>query len=158
MAVVRSQLAPLLLVLLLLAACGGGTAGEPTDQEPKGLDPTEAPSEAAQTPADPPSEEPASEAAAGSADLPASADVMAEGFAFAPTTIEVAAGGTVTWTNGDGAGHTVSAGTPDAPELEVFNEPLPADGGTVERTFDEPGAYPYFCNIHPTMTGEVVVR
>jgi plastocyanin len=154
MAVVRPLLAALLLVVIV-AACGGGTPGEPTDQTPKGLDPTEAPSEAAEPSAAPPPEADASEAAG--ADAPATADVAAEGFDFQPATIAVAAGGMVTWTNQDGAGHTVSAGTPEAPELDVFDQPLPADGGTVTRTFEEPGSYPYFCNIHASMTGEVVV-
>jgi plastocyanin len=25
-------------------------------------------------------------------------------------------------------------------------------------TFDKPGHYPYFCSLHPRMTGEVVVQ
>ena len=76
-------------------------------------------------------------------------------FAFDPSTIEVGAGSTVTWTNEDGVTHTVTAGTPGSAE-ETFDESL--DGGaSAEVTFDEAGTFPYFCAIHTDMTGEVVV-
>jgi plastocyanin len=32
-----------------------------------------------------------------------------------------------------------------------------SSGATFEFTFDEPGTYPYFCSIHPSMTGTVEV-
>lgn len=76
-------------------------------------------------------------------------------FAFQPDTIEVAAGATVTWTNEDGVPHTVTAGTPDAVG-DAFDEPVDA-GETAEVTLDEAGTYDYFCAIHPTMTGQIVV-
>ena len=76
-------------------------------------------------------------------------------FTFDPGTVEVPAGTTVTWTNDDGVGHTVTAGTPDAPE-DAFDERLDP-GGEGEVSFDEPGTFTYFCAIHPSMTGEVVV-
>ena len=76
-------------------------------------------------------------------------------FAFDPSTIEVDAGSTVTWTNEDGVTHTVTAGAPGSAE-ETFDESL--DGAaTAEVTFDEAGTFPYFCAIHTDMTGEVVV-
>ena len=76
-------------------------------------------------------------------------------FAFEPSTIEVSAGSAVTWTNDDGVTHTVTAGEPGAAE-ETFDESLDS-GGTAEISFDEAGTFPYFCAIHPDMTGEVVV-
>lgn len=115
-----------------MAACGGddGDTDEATDQTTAAED-------------------------EGSAGGGGDADVVAEDIAFDPTTIEVSAGDAVTWENLDSVGHTVTAGTPDEPGSE-FDEDLPA-GETVEVTFDEAGTHPYFCEIHPNMTGEVVV-
>lgn len=81
--------------------------------------------------------------------------VVAADFTFQPPSIEVAAGDAVTWRNEDGVGHTVTAGTPEEP-ADGFDEELPA-GGTAEVAFDEAGTFPYFCRIHPSMTGAVVV-
>lgn len=76
-------------------------------------------------------------------------------FSFQPESIEIGAGTTVSWTNEDGVGHTVTAGTPGAAE-DAFDESLDA-GETVDVAFDESGTFDYFCAIHPTMTGQVVV-
>lgn len=83
------------------------------------------------------------------------ASVSISDFAFQPDAIEVGAGATVTWTNEDGVPHTVTAGTPDAGG-DAFDERVDA-GGTAEVGFDETGTFDYFCAIHPTMTGQVVV-
>lgn len=77
------------------------------------------------------------------------------GFAFAPETVEVAAGTTATWVNEDGVAHTVTAGSPGSP-TGAFDETV-GSGETAEVTFDETGTFDYFCAIHPTMTGQVVV-
>lgn len=83
------------------------------------------------------------------------ASVVAAGFVFEPASVEVAVGQTVSWTNDDGVDHTVTAGEPGTPGTG-FGEDLPA-GGTASVTFTEAGTFPYFCTIHTTMTGEVVV-
>jgi plastocyanin len=44
-----------------------------------------------------------------SAGAPASASVAIQSFTFSPSTVSVAPGGTVTWTNNDGASHTVTS-------------------------------------------------
>jgi amicyanin len=72
-------------------------------------------------------------------------------FAFVSANIEVRAGTTVTWTNNDQASHTVtfrSAGV-DSGVLRT--------GQTFSHTFTAPGAYDYFCSIHPYMVGRVTV-
>ncbi|MGH2534222.1 MAG: cupredoxin domain-containing protein [Thermomicrobiales bacterium] len=77
--------------------------------------------------------------------------VAIEGFAFAPGSITVSVGTTVTWTNNDSAPHTVTAddGSFDSGNL--------GQGDTYSLTFDTPGTYSYFCAIHPNMTAVVVV-
>jgi plastocyanin len=71
----------------------------------------------------------------------------------------VPAGTTVRWEQLDGTTHSVTAGTREAPEPDVFDAEL-AEGETFEHTFDEPGTYDYFCSFHngPGMTGRVVVE
>lgn len=91
--------------------------------------------------------------------------------AYKPATLEVAAGDEVTWTSGDaGVVHTVTSGTPgedgvpgvsDAkPNQKTgdFDGKLPDAGATFSHTFSKAGTFAYFCEIHPSMTGEVVVR
>ncbi len=80
-------------------------------------------------------------------------DVRIEDFAFAPANIVVDVGTTVTWTNYDGARHTVTSDEGD--ELE---SPLFGRGETYSHTFDRAGEYAYYCKPHPFMKGLVTVR
>ena len=74
------------------------------------------------------------------------------GFAFEGT-ITVAAGTEVVWTNLDGAGHTVSAR-----EGAFDSGATLGQGQSFSFTFDRAGRYEFYCQIHPSMTGTVVVR
>lgn len=71
-------------------------------------------------------------------------------FAFSGAA-EVAVGTTITVTNNDGSPHTWTAvdGSFDSGGL--------GQGESFEFTFTEAGTYEYFCNIHPSMTGTIVV-
>jgi plastocyanin len=81
---------------------------------------------------------------------------ITNGFAFEPAEVTIVRGGTVTWTNTGGTTHTVTSGTPDKPSNK-FNHALD-NGKTFTVTFDESGTFEYFCSIHQTMRGKVVVR
>jgi plastocyanin len=85
---------------------------------------------------------------------PATVEVKIDNFSFGPATVTVAVGTTVTWTNGDDIPHTVvSTDDPKAFKSKVLD--------TDEKfsyTFAKPGTYPYFCSVHPKMTGTVVVK
>ena len=84
----------------------------------------------------------------------ASAAVLVEGYAFAPATVRIPVGGSVTWTLGaDPEQHTV---TPVAPAPFEDSGNL-FSGDTFEVTFEEPGTWEYLCTLHPTMRGSVVV-
>ena len=74
------------------------------------------------------------------------------GFAFEET-ITVPAGTEVVWTNLDGAGHTVSAR-----EGAFDSGATLGQGQSFSFTFDRAGRYEFYCQIHPSMTGTVVVR
>jgi plastocyanin len=66
---------------------------------------------------------------------------------------EAAPGATVTVSNLDGTPHTVAAenGGFDSGEVRAGGQ-----GSFVAPR--APGTYPFFCEIHPSMTGELVVR
>jgi len=78
--------------------------------------------------------------------------VQIKGFAFAPRTITVKVGNTVTWTNGDSVGHTATA------DDDSFDTGLLAKGQSGSVTFDTPGTYTYFCTPHPNMKATVLVE
>lgn len=80
--------------------------------------------------------------------------VMIKNFAFSPAVLNVKAGTTVTWTNDDGAPHTIVS---DAGSPASFSSPNLAHGATFSFTFAQAGSYPYHCSIHPSMKGTVVV-
>jgi plastocyanin len=82
--------------------------------------------------------------------LPAG-DLEIVDFSFAPGTIEVAAGTTLTWVNAGVAPHTVTS------RSGIFDSGIMERGITYTRTFEEPGTYPYFCALHPDMTASVIV-
>ncbi|MCA9812331.1 MAG: hypothetical protein KC483_05660 [Nitrosarchaeum sp.] len=76
---------------------------------------------------------------------------------YLPYATKIAIGGTVIWSNDDTAAHTVTSGTmPDGPD-GIFDSSLFMAGTTFEFTFDDAGTYPYFCMVHPWMTGEIIV-
>jgi plastocyanin len=92
-------------------------------------------------------------ATAGAAASTASAlDVKIDNFAFTPGAIVLKPGAQVRWTNGDDIPHTV-----DSTQGKFKSAPLDT-GDKFEFRFTEPGEYPYFCRMHPKMTGSVVVR
>jgi plastocyanin len=70
--------------------------------------------------------------------------------------LTVKAGTKVTWANGDDATHEPASGTEASPTT-VFDVPLEGKGTTGSFTFDKAGTYAYYCKIHTSMTGEIVV-
>jgi len=81
-------------------------------------------------------------------------EVKIDNFSFGPVTLKVPVGTTVTWTNRDDIPHTiVSTDDPKAFKSKVLD--------TDEKfsfAFSKAGTYPYFCSIHPKMTGKVIVQ
>jgi plastocyanin len=73
--------------------------------------------------------------------------------AFDPDTLTVAVGTTVTWVSAD----------PDLPHTSTSDDELWASGTLNEGdefpfTFEEAGTFAYFCEVHPAMTGTIVVE
>ena len=80
------------------------------------------------------------------------AEVKIDNFSFGPATLTVAAGTTVTWTNRDDIPHNVVS------TADMFKSKVVDTDEKFSYTFAKPGTFPYFCSIHPKMTGKVVVQ
>jgi len=76
---------------------------------------------------------------------------------YIPFNVSVSAGEEITWSNDDSAAHTVTSGLPGAPD-GIFDSSLFMAGGTFSVTLDGSGEYPYFCMVHPWMTGNITVN
>lgn len=72
-------------------------------------------------------------------------------------TISIKVLDTIRWGNADTAAHTVTSGTPEAGADGLFDSSLFAPGTFFQHQFTEVGGYPYFCVVHPWMTGMVTV-
>ncbi|MDE1952577.1 MAG: cupredoxin family copper-binding protein [Betaproteobacteria bacterium] len=82
----------------------------------------------------------------------ASVQVTIQGMDFHPSTLTVAPGTTVTWTNEDSFSHATTSDT------KVWDSGLLAPHQSFSTTLEKPGTYPYHCAIHSFMTGAVVVK
>jgi plastocyanin len=82
----------------------------------------------------------------------AQAVTMAQ-YAFAPASLTVHVGDTVTWTNRDQAPHDV---TTTAGPVSVHSPTL-TTGQSWTYTFTQPGSYAYICSIHPDMKAQITV-
>ena len=82
----------------------------------------------------------------------ANAEIKIDNFSFGPQTVTVPVGATVTWTNRDDIPHTVVS------TEGVFKSKVRDTDEKFSYTFMKAGTYPYFCSVHPKMTGLVVVK
>ena len=78
--------------------------------------------------------------------------VMIDNFVYSPVPLTVKVGATVTWINHDDIPHTV-----DSTEGKFKSAPLDTDE-KFEFHFTEAGEYPFYCRIHPKMTGKIIVQ
>jgi plastocyanin len=79
-------------------------------------------------------------------------EVKIDNFSFGPAELTVPVGTTLTWTNRDDIPHTVVSTD------KVFKSKVLDTDEKFSFTFSKAGTYPYFCSIHPKMTGKVVVQ
>ncbi len=79
-------------------------------------------------------------------------EIKIDNFSFTPTTVTVAAGTTVTWTNSDDVPHTIVS------DDKIFKSKVLDTNEKFSYTFTKPGTYAYFCSVHPKMTAKIVVQ
>ena len=132
----------LLGVVFFLGGCGYQSASQST---------TPAPNSAANTPATPSPSSSATKTPSPATGQVAGA-VTIQNFAFSPAEITIAKGETVTWTNEDSSPHQIAS------DNGKFQGPSFSKGQTYSFTFNDTGAFPYHCAIHPMMKGNIVVK
>lgn len=74
-------------------------------------------------------------------------------YAFSPKTITIKVGDTVVWTNQDSVSHTVTSYS--GSELDSGGM---SNGEAYSHTFTGKGTFNYYCAIHSTMKGKVIVE
>ncbi len=79
-------------------------------------------------------------------------EVKIDNFSFGPADLTVPVRTTITWTNRDDIPHTVVS------TEKVFKSKVLDTDEKFSFTFTQAGTYPYFCSIHPKMTGRIVVE
>jgi plastocyanin len=82
----------------------------------------------------------------------ADSEIKIDNFSFGPQTVTVPIGTALTWINRDDIPHT-SVSTEG-----VFKSKVMDTDEKFTYTFTKAGTYPYYCTIHPKMTGTVVVK
>jgi plastocyanin len=81
-----------------------------------------------------------------------SPEIKIDNFTFGPAAVKVPLGTTITWVNRDDIPHTV-VNTDKTLKSKVLDT-----DDKFSFTFTKAGTFPYFCSIHPKMTGTVVVE
>jgi plastocyanin len=78
--------------------------------------------------------------------------VIIKNFDFAPMSLTVKAGTSVTWENLDGEPHTVTSVD------GLFRSGAIDENESFTFKFDKPGTYKYLCSIHPRMMAAIIVN
>jgi plastocyanin len=84
----------------------------------------------------------------------AAVTVRINGFKYNPETLTVTKGSEVTFVNEDSAPHTVTPAK--GASFDGISRLLKTEKGTIK--FDTAGKQDYFCAIHPSMKGTVIVK
>jgi plastocyanin len=87
-------------------------------------------------------------------DKASTTEVKIDNFSFGPATLTVGVGSTVTWINRDDIPHTVVS----TDDPKTFKSKVLDTDEKFSFTFTKAGTFPYFCSIHPKMTGRVIVQ
>lgn len=80
--------------------------------------------------------------------------VSIKGFAFNPRVVTIEKGTSVRWTNDEVVGHDVVG---DDASLGL-RSPIMPQGDSYIFTFSEAGTFTYYCGVHPSMKGTVIVK
>jgi plastocyanin len=79
--------------------------------------------------------------------------ITIKNYAFNPQTITVKSGSIVRWENLDPVSHRIIFNDKSVSGSDVLSY-----SQSFSKKFDQPGSFPYYCSIHPDMTGTVIVQ
>jgi plastocyanin len=82
--------------------------------------------------------------------------VTVDGSGFQPREVRAAPGTNVVWIQKDGDHHAVVSGTPGHEDAK-FKSPSLNKGASFTVVLRTPGSYPYFDQLHPSLTAQLVV-
>ena len=81
---------------------------------------------------------------------------------YDPATLTIKKGDKITVTNEDNVPHTVTSGTgpTDPTSAKSFDTSIIEGGKSADITTEKlaPGDFPFYCSVHPYMTGKLVVQ
>lgn len=84
--------------------------------------------------------------------VPQTKVVMISNFAYVPRSIALNVGDSILWKHDDVAAH-------DSVSVDgLFKSPVLERGGSFSFKFEKAGTYEYYCSIHPSMRGTIVVQ
>lgn len=86
-----------------------------------------------------------------------SPEVSLKDLKFNPNPNTVVRGTEVTWTSLEPTAHTVTSGARGSPDGK-FDKSFDAMGTSLSFLFDAPGTFYYFCKIHASMNGQIIVK
>jgi OOP family OmpA-OmpF porin len=137
-----SQLRLALLAVIVMACSSGG--GSETTAPPNNTPPNNTP----------PNNTPPTTGSTNTINAKMTGDYYGEAvFTWEPSSMTVAVGTTVSWSNSTGTAHNVTFDqAPGAPSN------IGAFTGQNTRTFNSPGSFSYQCTLHAGMSGRVVVQ
>ena len=84
-------------------------------------------------------------------------DVSGSGF-YLPLNLEISRNTSVVWVNDDSVPHNIQSQDKFGKVSDLFNSPPLNTGDRFEFTFEEAGAYNYYCSFHPWRVGVVTVK
>ena len=76
--------------------------------------------------------------------------ITIENFSFNPPTLKIKTVERVTWKQNDSVVHSVISG--------IFQSDILNKGDDFSFTFSEAGEYGYYCGVHPSMKGKIIVE
>ena len=87
------------------------------------------------------------------ADATQTAKIEISNMQFSPARVVVKSGSEVTWVQQDNAPHVVMSSNSDELRSATLRR-----GQSHTHKFNKPGTYEYYCSLHPSMKGTVVVE